>query len=41
MNKIIDDKREGYWELYWTNGKLWEKGNYVNDLRHGKWVYIN
>jgi antitoxin component YwqK of YwqJK toxin-antitoxin module len=34
-----NDKGEqhGYWEDYYSNGKLWYKGNYVNGKQHGYW----
>jgi antitoxin component YwqK of YwqJK toxin-antitoxin module len=31
--------RHGYWEDYWSSGKLWFKGNYDNDLPHGYWEH--
>ena len=36
---LFDEKgnRHGYWERYWSNGKLTYKGNYVNGNRHGYW----
>jgi len=27
----------GYWENYWTNGKLDSKGYYINGKKHGYW----
>jgi antitoxin component YwqK of YwqJK toxin-antitoxin module len=27
----------GYWEVYWTSGNLYYKGNYHNGQRHGNW----
>ena len=27
----------GYWETYWSNGKLWYKGTFVNFSREGYW----
>jgi hypothetical protein len=32
-------ERHGYWEYYYSNGKLDYKGNYVNGKRHGYWEY--
>ena len=29
--------KHGYWEYYWSNGKLMYKGNYVNGNKHGYW----
>jgi len=29
--------RQGYWEFYYTNGKLREKGYYIDDKREGLW----
>ena len=38
MNKYNENnKKHGYWEEYWENGKLWDKGNYLNGKRHGYW----
>ena len=31
--------KTGYWEVYWRNGKLWYKGNYINGNKEGYWVY--
>ncbi|CAB4142315.1 MORN variant [uncultured Caudovirales phage] len=30
-------KKHGYWERYWSNGNLWEKGHYLNGEKHGYW----
>ena len=30
-------ERHGYWEEYHSNGKLWYKGNYINDKYDGYW----
>jgi antitoxin component YwqK of YwqJK toxin-antitoxin module len=30
-------QRHGYWEEYYSNGQLRNKGNYVNDNRDGYW----
>ena len=37
--KPYNDKGEphGSWELYWPNGQLWYKGNYINGKKHGYW----
>jgi antitoxin component YwqK of YwqJK toxin-antitoxin module len=37
MKNIINDKgqRHGYWEVYYDNGQLYFKGDYVNGQRHG------
>ena len=36
MNKYNDNGlKEGPWEAYHYNGKLWYKGNYVNGKMHG------
>ena len=40
----INDKgeRHGYWEVYYSNGQLYTKGNYVNGKPHGSWeVYYD
>lgn len=33
----------GYWEVYWDNGNLSYKGNYINVKKHGcwEWYYNN
>ena len=46
MNKDItprnkDGKPHGYWELYYSNGQLWYKGNYVNGEYDGLWEYYH
>jgi antitoxin component YwqK of YwqJK toxin-antitoxin module len=42
MNQLINGKREGYWESYYSNGNLWYKGHYNNDLKEGYWeCYLN
>ena len=32
-----NNRRTGYWEEYWDNGKLCSKGKYLNGLRYGYW----
>jgi antitoxin component YwqK of YwqJK toxin-antitoxin module len=27
--------KHGYWEVYFSNGDLYYKGNYVNGIKHG------
>jgi antitoxin component YwqK of YwqJK toxin-antitoxin module len=39
MNQLIDGVREGYWEWYHSNGKLYIKGNYISGNREGYWEY--
>ena len=34
-----DGQRHGYWEVYWSNGMLWYKGNYINGKREGYWEW--
>ena len=29
----------GYWEMYFSNGKLYYKGYYINGEKHGPWEY--
>jgi antitoxin component YwqK of YwqJK toxin-antitoxin module len=29
----------GYWEVYWNNGQLLYKGNYINGKEHGYWEW--
>ena len=37
----IDDNNEkiGYWEYYFNNGLLRQKGSYVNGLKDGYWEF--
>jgi len=37
----IDSFRTGYYKRYYYNGILKEKGNYKNDMKHGKWIYYD
>jgi antitoxin component YwqK of YwqJK toxin-antitoxin module len=37
----MDGRKQGYWEDYYDNGKLWSKGSYVNGLRDGYWEYYD
>ena len=30
-------KAHGYWESYYSNGKLRYKGKYINGKQHGYW----
>jgi antitoxin component YwqK of YwqJK toxin-antitoxin module len=34
-------ERHGYCEYYYTNDKVWFKGNYVNGNKHGYWEWYN
>lgn len=34
-----DEKRQGYWEEYYEDGKLKSKGNYIDGLRVDDWEY--
>jgi len=36
MNKFNDKgEKHGPWEVYWDNGNLDYKGNYINGKKHG------
>jgi antitoxin component YwqK of YwqJK toxin-antitoxin module len=37
MNQTVNGLKEGYWEWYHDNGKLYIKGNYISDRRDGYW----
>ena len=39
--KAINNKeqRHGFWVHYINNNELWFKGNYVNGIRYGYWIY--
>lgn len=42
MNQLNkQEEKDGYWEEYWKNGKLWHKGNYVNGEKNASWVYYD
>ena len=32
-----NNQRTGYWEEYWSNGKLYSKGHYFNGIQDGYW----
>jgi antitoxin component YwqK of YwqJK toxin-antitoxin module len=32
-----NNKKTGYWEEYYNNGKIYSKGYYLNGERHGYW----
>ena len=36
-----EGKKEGYWEEYWGGGKIYSKGNYINDIKVGYWEYYH
>ena len=36
-NKIISKKMVGYWEAYFRDGKLSDKGNYKDGEKDGCW----
>ena len=33
IGKFKNGKREGYWEWYWENGQLGDKGNYKDGVK--------
>jgi len=37
--KNKEGQRHGYWEYYYLSGKLYYKGNYINDYQDGYWEY--
>ena len=40
MNKYNEQgEPHGPWEMYHANGKLWSKGNYINNKKHGPWEW--
>ncbi len=44
MNEFNDKGlKEGYWEVYSSNGNIWSNGNYINDKCMGYWedYYFN
>jgi len=46
MKKVITsfnekNQRHGYWELYWTNGKIFYKRFYVNGIENGYEEYYH
>ena len=32
-----NNKKTGYWEKYFPNGKPWYNGNYLNNKQNGYW----
>jgi len=34
-------QRHGYWEQYWTTGKIWYKCVYINGKKNGLLEYYN
>jgi antitoxin component YwqK of YwqJK toxin-antitoxin module len=37
-----NNQKTGYWEYYYSNGKIRKKGNYLNGLEEGYWeIYYN
>ena len=34
-----NNKRTGYWEYYFDNGKVKRKGNYLNGKKDGNWEH--
>jgi len=41
MNQTINDNPDGYWETYYSNGQLSDKGNYINGKEEGYWEEYN
>lgn len=38
MNQYNESgQKHGYWEVYYPNGTLWYKGNFINDRMNGYW----
>jgi len=40
-NKNWIDVKNHYEEKYYQNGHLKRKGEYINDLRVGEWIFYN
>jgi antitoxin component YwqK of YwqJK toxin-antitoxin module len=36
-----NNQAHGYWERYYSNGKLWFKRNYVDGKEHGYWEWYH
>ena len=36
-----EDYKDGYWELYYTDGELAYKGNFLNGFQVGYWEYYH
>jgi antitoxin component YwqK of YwqJK toxin-antitoxin module len=34
-------QRHGYWEIYFSNGQLYFRGNYIKDKEDGLWKENN
>lgn len=39
LNK--EGNREGYWEEYHWNGRIRNKGNFINEFQVGYWEYYS
>jgi len=40
-NQYKDDNPHGYWEVYWPNGTISDKGYYKDGKRYGYWEYYH
>jgi len=36
-----NDEKHGEWIVYWNNGQLHYKGEYINGKHHGDWVWYH
>ena len=39
MNQTVNYLREGYWKDYYSNGKLYYKGNFISGELDGYWEF--
>lgn len=40
-NIINKGQRYGLWITYYSNGPIWYKGYFIDDIIHGYWIYNN
>ena len=36
-----EGRREGYWELHWSNRRISSKGYYINNIKVGYWEFYD
>jgi len=41
MNQKVNGLKEGYWQFYHSNSKLYAKGNYKSDKKEGYWEWYH
>ena len=41
MGHYENNKKIGYWEVFWHNGEIFNKGHYKNGKRVGYWIFCS